>query len=314
MDTCKKRWKYLRERYVQQKKVGDSPSYEHLSRPYLEKMKFLDNFIQPRKSYRHVGLFTSPSISMNMFDGNESSKSNSSIQMSGANHLNNLSEEAYAQLYHLNQFSQTQGNLMVKSEDTSERHSTDLTNTKNDLHHNNMPSSSSSVISQESPATILSNSTTNETDEPTEPIAKRRRTNSIIDNNNLHIEQLQRLHENHQKQILNHLSDNDEQSSINNDDHSDHQSPTVPTDFLYPFYQNSSSRAHKSSEHLENSSTFPNPADFLHPFYQQATARQVRNSEQLLGELVTSELIKMTKDKKKIVQKKILEILFFDDE
>lgn len=313
MDTCKKRWKYLRERYVQQKKVGDSPSYEHLSRPYLEKMKFLDNFIQPRKSYRHVGLFTSPSISMNMFDGNESSKSSSSIQMTSANHLSNLSEDAYAQLYHLNQF--TQGNLVVKSEDTSERNSTDLTNTKHDLHHNNMPSSSSSVISQESPATILSNSTTNETDEPTEPTIKRRRTNSIIDNNNLHIEQLHRLHENHQKQILNHnhLSDNDEQSSINNDDRSDHQSPTVPTDFLYPFYQNSSSRARKSSEHLESQgSTFPNPADFLHPFYQQA--RQTRNSEQLLGELVTSELIKMTKDKKKIVQKKILEILFFDDD
>lgn len=258
---------------------------------------------------------------MNMFDGNESSKSNSSIQMSGANHLNNLSEEAYAQLYHLNQISQN--NLRIKSEETDRHHTSELTQ-KDFQHHNNMPSSSSSIISQESPATILSNSTTNETDEPTEPpSAKRCRTNSIIDNNNLHIEQLQRLHENHQKQILNNLSDNDEQNSINNeDDHSDHHQsspPTVPTDFLYPFYHqnstSSSSRARKQSEHLDGSPTaFPNPANFLHPFYQQATARQVRNSEQLLGELVTSELIKMTKDKKKIVQKKILEILFFDDE
>ncbi|KAH8372906.1 hypothetical protein KR009_007880 [Drosophila setifemur] len=61
VDTCKKRWKYLRERYVSQRKQGDPPVYEHLSRPYLEKMKFLDQHIQPRKSYRHVSNFlTSP--------------------------------------------------------------------------------------------------------------------------------------------------------------------------------------------------------------------------------------------------------------
>ncbi|KAH8280255.1 hypothetical protein KR018_001164 [Drosophila ironensis] len=61
VDTCKKRWKYLRERYVSQRKQGDPPVYEHLSRPYLEKMKFLDQHIQPRKSYRHVPNFlTSP--------------------------------------------------------------------------------------------------------------------------------------------------------------------------------------------------------------------------------------------------------------
>lgn len=61
---------------------------------------------------------------------------------------------------------------------------------------------------------------------------------------------------------------------------------------------------------LQRSPSFPN--DFLYPFYQHAQ-RQIRNSEQLLGELVTSELLKMTKERKRIAQKKILEILFFDD-
>lgn len=63
-------------------------------------------------------------------------------------------------------------------------------------------------------------------------------------------------------------------------------------------------------DNMQRSPSFPN--DFLYPFYQHAQ-RQIRNSEQLLGELVTSELLKMTKERKRIAQKKILEILFFDD-
>ncbi|ALC41442.1 CG7745 [Drosophila busckii] len=81
VETCKKRWKYLRERYVSQRKQGDPPVYEHLSRPYLEKMKFLDQHIQPRKSYRNVPNFlTSPQSanSSNYSEYNVDSKSNSS--------------------------------------------------------------------------------------------------------------------------------------------------------------------------------------------------------------------------------------------
>ncbi|XP_030387091.1 putative uncharacterized protein DDB_G0286901 [Scaptodrosophila lebanonensis] len=83
VETCKKRWKYLRERYVSQRKQGDPPVYEHLSRPYLEKMKFLDQHIQPRKSYRSVPSFlTSPQSanSSNYSEYNVDSKSNSSIK------------------------------------------------------------------------------------------------------------------------------------------------------------------------------------------------------------------------------------------
>lgn len=317
VDSCKKRWKYLRERYVQQKKVGGSPTYEHLSRPYLEKMRFLDNFIQSRKSYRQVSqLFTSPSA-MHSFDGNESSKSNGSMRLVHGSHLNNDLEDAFPQ-YYLNQF--PHANLVVKSEDDLV---SDLNRKPNDMQssNNNMPSSSSSIVSQESPATLMSSSTAHEIDESS-ITRKRRRTTStnISDRNNAHsLNHLERTHETHQKQILNHnnLSDNDHNS---NDDASDHQSSSpmnnVPNDFLYPLYDQHSSRPRKpATEHANpSSSTFPNPVDLLHPLYQQAIARQFRNSDQLLGELVTSELLKMPKDRKKTVQRKILEILFFDDE
>ncbi|XP_013106859.1 GATA zinc finger domain-containing protein 14 [Stomoxys calcitrans] len=86
VETCKKRWKYLRERYVSQRKQGDPPVYEHLSRPYLEKMKFLDQHIQPRKSYRNVPNFlTSPHSAngSNFNDYNMDSKSNSSLKSMG---------------------------------------------------------------------------------------------------------------------------------------------------------------------------------------------------------------------------------------
>lgn len=314
MDTCKKRWKYLRERYVQQKKVGDSPSYEHLSRPYLEKMKFLDNFIQPRKSYRHVGhMFTIPPMSLNMLDGNDSSKSNSSLQIVN-HHTNGIDDSFPQQFYHHLSQIQHAAQIVVKTEEhEQDSHPTDSHRTDNhnhQTHQNNMPSSSSSIVSQESPATIISNSTTNEIEEIND-CAKRRRSDSIIENNSL------RMNQSHQKQLINnHSSDNDEHSSTNNDDASGLQSPNVPPEFLYPYYQHSG-RMRKSSEsvNMDNSAaTFPAPSDFLHPFYSQAVAqRTVRNSEQLLGELVTSELLKMPKDRKKHVQKKILEILFFDD-
>lgn len=318
VDSCKKRWKYLRERYVQQKKVGGSPNYEHLSRPYLEKMKFLDNFIQSRKSYRQVShLFTSPSA-LRSFDGNESSKSNSSMRLVGG-HLNNDLEDAFPQ-YYLNQF--PHANLVVKHEDGF---GTELHQKSNDMQtsNNNMPSSSSSIASQESPATLMSNSTTHELDDST-MMRKRRRTTStsISERNNSHnnLNHMDNSHDPHQKPILNNLSENEEDHNTN-DDASDHQTSSinnVSNDFLFPLYeQQQSLRARKAAatEHVNpTSSTFPNPVDLLNPFYQQAIARQFRSSDQLLGELVTSELTKMPKGRKRVVQRKILEILFFDDE
>ncbi|KAJ6649875.1 Transcription factor Adf-1 [Pseudolycoriella hygida] len=267
-DSCKKRWKYLRERYVQQKKVGDSPSYEHLSRPYLEKMKFLDHFIQPRKSYRNVvHLLASPSNSQNSM--NETSDMDRSIQMSLQNfhndasvdhlhHIQNSStDEAYRQFYQ---------RLHVREPEKLDdlRHNMQTTAPdliKTELLHNNMPSSSSSIVSQPSPLPVSGHG------EMLDDNDQKRRRTSIIDQAQHHHQQ----------------SDNDEQSSADVGD---------------------------SELELQRSPPFPN--EFLYPFYQHAQ-RQIRNSEQLLGELVTSELLKMTKERKRIAQKKILEILFFDD-
>ena len=315
VDTCKKRWKYLRERYVQQKKVGGSPaSYEHLSRPYLEKMKFLDNFIQSRKSYRQVSqLFQSPS-GMQGFDGNESSKSNGSMRLVGG-HMNNDLDDTFPQ-YYLNQFP-PHANLRVKSEESLV---SDLHRKPNDMQssNNNMPSSSSSIASQASPATLMSTSTTHDSS----VTRKRRRTTStnISERNNSHnLNHIERTHDSHQNQILNnnHLSDHNSNDDDDDDDASQ-SSPlnNVPTEFLYPLYEQQSTRIRKAAtEHVNpTSSTFPNPVDLLQPLYQHAIARQFRNSDQLLGELVTSELMKMPKDRKKLAQRKILEILFFDDE
>lgn len=310
VDTCKKRWKYLRERYVQQKKVGGSPaSYEHLSRPYLEKMKFLDAFIQSRKSYRATGLFTNPTSIMHAtFD--ESSKSNGSMRLNGT-HLNPDNDDAFSQFYQMNAFSH--GNLIMKSESDSATNDMHHLKKHSDIRTGNMPSSSSSIASQESPATLLSNSTTHEIDDSSSHSRKRRRiTNtSISGRNGLHKTEL-----NHAEEL--NLSENDEDpNSINNDDASDqHQSSPLdvsPTNIFEPLY-NSSARFRRTNEMNSTTDEFANPADLLHPLYQQAIARQFRNSDQLLGELVTSELIKMSKDRKKMVQKKILGILFFDDD
>lgn len=274
-------------------------------------MKFLDNFIQSRKSYRQVSqLFTSPS-GMQSFDGNESSKSNSSMRLVGA-HLNNDLDDAFPQ-YYLNQF--PHANLVVKSEEKPN---------ESQSSNNNMPSSSSSITSQESPATLISNSTTHEIDDNL-VTRKRRRTTStnISERNNSHsLNHMERNHNhNHnQQQILNnHILKNDGDHNSNDDDASDHESSrmnNVPTEFLYPLYEQQSSRNRKpTTEHANpTSSTFPNPVDLLNPFYQQVIARQLRNSDHLLGELVTSELMKMPKDRKRVAQRKILEILFFDDE
>lgn len=309
----------MRERYVQQKKVGGSPvSYEHLSRPYLEKMKFLDDFIQSRKSYRQVSqLFQSPS-GMQGFDGNESSKSNGSMRLIGG-HMNTDSDDTFPQ-YYLNQFP-PHANLRIKSEESLV---SDLHRKSNDMQstNNNMPSSSSSIASQASPATQMSTSTTHDSS----VTRKRRRTTStnISERNNSHnLNHIERTHDTHQNQILNnnHLSDHEIDHNSNDDDDDDDASQSsplnnVPTEFLYPLYEQQSTRIRKAAtEHInQTTSTLTNPIDLLHPLYQHAMARQFRNSDQLLGELVTSELMKMPKDRKKVAQRKILEILFFDDE
>ncbi|KAL9874539.1 uncharacterized protein ACN427_012995 [Glossina fuscipes fuscipes] len=101
--------------------------------------------------------------------------------------------------------------------------------------------------------------------------------------------------------------------------------------------QNDNSNNVNSQLSNQASNMFPSNADFLLHLYQQLPQQQQqqnnvqqnhqfgkfqvpqtppppqRSSEHLLGELVTTELLKMSKERRKNVQKRILEILFFDD-
>lgn len=313
-------------------------------------MKFLDNFIQPRKSYRNVGMFpVGASALQHMFDGNDSSRSSGSAKLTAnvtvtttnGNGKNDV-DGVLSQFYHMNQFGH--GNLVVKREE-------DCTNghvpTMGDG-QTNMPSSSSSIVSQESMAAIHGNCSLDDS------IQMRKRRRTINNGNGEDVQSTNGLTNTNRLLAKDRLKSDDEGDDeleaededdrhINDNNASARQSTPIPPEFLYSFYQQQHRQLHMqqqklqqqqqtppppspnmprlrskppSTEQLDTSaSTFSNPGDFLHSLYQQtAMARQTRSSEQLLGELVTSELLKMSKERKRIVQKKILEILFFDDD
>ncbi|KAH8253246.1 hypothetical protein KR032_004456 [Drosophila birchii] len=115
VDTCKKRWKYLRERYVSQRKQGDPPVYEHLSRPYLEKMKFLDQHIQPRKSYRHVPNFLTSPQSANSSSYNEYQALDKSNGSNGMKNVSQFGAGASGHGHHYHQPDQHQHSMSALS-------------------------------------------------------------------------------------------------------------------------------------------------------------------------------------------------------
>lgn len=121
--------------------------------------------------------------------------------------------------------------------------------------------------------------------------------------------------------------------AITNDSQNNHYDSTASTSSAAAMQRNPS-----SSNNRQQQGMFPANADFLFQLYQQLPHQQqtvtsaqqhqhqhitkfqtplnpapARSSEHLLGELVTTELLKMTKERRKHVQKRILEILFFDD-
>lgn len=247
----------MRERYVQQKKVGDSPSYEHLSRPYLEKMKFLDNFIQQRKSYRNVMPF-SP---MEIGESKHSIKMQTSMEDSFHPNCSATMFNDRLKTYTNNRMRHSLSDYRVGDADFLPP--TPDIKSENDL---NTASSSSSINSpQDSPTR---NSNHNQADE-------------------LETQKLQSA--NILEQLIN------------------------PQNFLDTEDNSNADAEENTSEEFNNSNrTSQFPGDFLYPLYQQVQ-RQFRNSDQLFGELVASELTKMNRDRKKAVQKQILEILFFDD-
>lgn len=293
VEACKKRWKYLRERYVQQKKQGDTGQmYEHLSRPYLEKMKFLDRYIQPRKSYRGI---MSTHMTQSKLEMPDSSKSNcsSTYNMPVVCRLNDISN--------LHKFEQT-----IKTEDDmspSDLLQQQLTESNMEQmqqqyqHHQNNSSASPEHDGNES----ASPSGTSLMSPP--PNVKISISQGVLNN-----------HNNHSNSSSN--SDDDTENPTNSMTKHDRNNPMAMSS---PFFTNGG-----GNNHHGNSGGGGGGTNYQHlPFGYNQFSNQYQNmpeqkplsrsSEELLGELVTSELMKMSGDRKKYVQKKILQLLFFDD-
>ncbi|XP_055921508.1 ras-interacting protein RIP3 [Eupeodes corollae] len=422
VETCKKRWKYLRERYVSQRKQGDPPVYEHLSRPYLEKMKFLDQHIQPRKSYRNVSSFlTSPNASNSFCEYNmDSSKSNSSMK----NHSFNAQQHHQQQLQHQQQqqsqsLSYPQENIIKTEEDPTFRdfvaavasqsqhlqqinahHASSFNpsmmaspSDNGGNHHisniipppiqqqsvdnydqfraseqgasasgaanvgNGVASSTSSSMKSPlsssppppPPVTANNNASSELSDEQNfatnssgnsmkkarvqvsnqyldtsdsddSPLSSMRHAKMLNDSKHA-VQHLHQSHQHHQQQQQQQILQQQQK----------HQQQ-------YNKMFNNPSRNMNSLNHTPAAASgglYPSSNDFLFSLYQQmspaaaaavvqqerninaaaavASTSSARSSEHLLGELVTSELLKMNKDRRKTVQKRILEILFFED-
>lgn len=228
VDTCKKRWKYLRERYVQQKKVGDSPSYEHLSRPYLEKMKFLDNFIQQRKSYRNVTAFMPCDSPNNLVMDIDESSERTPIHNSFHSQQNNR------KVYSNNRLKYNQNDYRISDIERNLPPPTPDIKSENDLH---TASSLSSINSSQ--ASPNANSHHAETIDDMDDQQKRQSVNIL--------EQLM-----NPQSFLDTEDDNNSNAENNSDEFNNsntNTTPQFPGDFLYPFYQQAQ-RQYRNSEQL----------------------------------------------------------------
>lgn len=254
VETSKKRWKYLRERYVQQKKQGDILGYEHLSRPYLEKMKFLDTFIQPRKTYRGLSSSYTYGSQNEDVDIPDSSKSNCS------------SSNMLPMNFHIPHDFLINNGTQIKEEH-------DLDPEEN-INQPPKSSSSSSTQSMMSPPPLI-------------PFQHQHQEHHEQEEDENNCERKRELHA--IPQTLG--SSNDEHEETNTNTNSDDDG---------------------NREFYNNMQSFPYPTTHLNHSGGQYRP-PVRTSDELLGELVTTELIKMPTERKKLVQKKILEILFFDE-
>lgn len=416
VETCKKRWKYLRERYVSQRKQGDPPVYEHLSRPYLEKMKFLDQHIQPRKSYRNVSSFlTSPNASNSFCEYNmDSSKSNSSMK----NHSFNAQQQQHNQ-----QQSQSipypQDNVIKTEEDPTFRdfvaavasQSQHLQQQMNSSHHpafnpnmlvnpsnghqhngnvmspamqhqtvdnydhfrsSNEQNNSSTIPNVSSNGGVPSSTSSSmksplsSSPPPPPPVSSNHNlaSSELSDDQNFATNSsgnsMKKARVQMNNKYLQDTSDSDDSPAstmrhakmLSDNKHTvqqhlhqqqSHQQQQQQKQQQYSKMFNNAARNLNAMNHTSSPAAqaglFPSSNDFLFSLYQQmspaaaaavAVQQQERNinaaasiastpnstprsSEHLLGELVTSELLKMNKERRKTVQKRILEILFFED-
>lgn len=302
VETCKKRWKYLRERYVQQLKQGIPPTYEHLSRPYLEKMKFLDQHIQPRKSYRNMSSFLpSPNAS---FVEYMDSRSNGSMHNNSTPYPN----------YHENMVSN------IKVEPTTFQNFASASSGTSPTGQHNPPSShhppnSSTASSATHPNPQSNHSGPHSSDNRENDVIPRIPSSSSSLKSPLsspHASGHQDMNESMKRARLatNPIPRRNEDPDDSSDNDEGPPHPSLQQRQQQELLMNETLRR----RNCRNDPSQPPSNDFLYSFYQRfMPPNQMRCSEQLLGELVTSELLKMSKEKRKIAQRRILEVLFFDD-
>ncbi|XP_055380090.1 histone-lysine N-methyltransferase, H3 lysine-79 specific [Condylostylus longicornis] len=308
VETCKKRWKYLRERYVQQRKHCDPPTYEHLSRPYLEKMKFLDQHIQPRKSYRNVPHFlSSPNANSSFAEFMDSSRSNGSatnpLYPNLIENFNNaVKSEPEDSFKEYSSISKEQIQLTLQQQISYQQQQS----TQNQSQNQQFTSPNQSGGQQQQPHDFNQSNTLSGSQYRENEISPHLPSSSSSLKSPLSspptTENMEASNENSKKpRVQTTTAPDPEENEENSDSDSDDYQKNTLRDIL------------GQMNNRNNAATaFQN--DFLLSLYQQfPQTRQVRSSEQLLGELVTSELLKMNKEKRRIVQKKILEILFFED-
>lgn len=299
-------------------------------------MKFLDQHIQPRKSYRNVSNFlASPNAGGSSYsDFNmDSSRSNGSMKNSYPN-------------YHDNMFvgnSLTDGaggsaTVKTEPEQAFREFAAALASqqTQQPPFYNHIPASVSSSSSLKSPQSSSCSGNNDNTDPNTSENMTQQKKPRVQSDDILHSTPFQQQPQPPPQPPATEPSavgnnnfgptqNNDTLDSSDDNECIDEPPDIVPSHVSasahnssagnVPNHNNLNGRSsHNSHESLAAAAAFHNN-DYLFQLAQQmpSNLRQIRTSEHLLGELVTAELLKMSKDRRKTVQKKILGILFFDD-
>lgn len=306
-------------------------------------MKFLDQHIQPRKSYRNVSNYlASPHAGGSSFaDFNmDSSRSNGSMKNNYPNYHDNMFVGNS-----LTDLNGANGTATVKTEPEQafREFAAALASQQSQPppFYNHIPASVSSSSSLKSPPSS-SCSGNNDNSEPNGTDTMSHQKKPRVENDvTMHSTPFQQQHQQQQQHHpsateSSNLGINSFKSTVKNDvlDSSDDNECIDEPPDIVPSHVNTNS--HHTSNNVSNhnnlngnasqnsheslaaaaaaAATFHNN-DYLFQLAQHmpSNLRQIKTSEHLLGELVTAELLKMTKERRKTVQKKILGILFFDD-
>lgn len=304
-------------------------------------MKFLDQHIQPRKSYRNVSSFLTSGGSSYSEYNMDSSRSNGSIKNNYPNYHENMFVGN-----NLTDLNGSGGSSTVKTEPEQafREFAAALASQQNQQaqFYNHIPPSVSSSSSMKSPQSSSCSGNNDNNDPGTSDNMQMQQKKPRVQNDDIlnstpfpNQQHNSQPTQNDQNQIVNPNNNYNsprigKQDSVL-DSSDDNECISEPPDIVQPHVNShnlsgnvpnhNNLNGRNSNNSQENiaaaaaaAASFQNN-DFLFQLSQHLPShlRQIRSSEQLLGELVTAELIKMSKDRRRTAQKKILEILFFDD-